>query len=702
MSVSIGPPDYTTDMDTGPFADAFPESPAAAPSMVSAAALAAQLQQALALHQQGRLREAEAAYQIVLQQQPAHFDALHLLGVIALQNGQTLRAIDLITQALAHERSNAYAYSNLASAYQKLGRYPEAIVRFERALALRPDFVEALSNLGNTLRDAGRREDALASYNRALALKPDRPDVLANRGNVLRELRRFDEALDDFDRGLALDPQSAVLLFNRANGLFDLGRFDDALIDYDAALAIAPDYCQAISHRGSTLRALKRYDEALAAIDQALRLQSDSAEILTNRGDTLGEVARYEEALSDYDRALALKPAYPEAWCNRGNVLRALRRYDEALASYTAAIDIDPEHAVAHMNEGLCRLLVGDMAVGWEKYEWRFKTPDMLPHVRRFEQSVGAPTGEASGKSEESFEESLGQPTSQRPAQPLSPPPTQPRSQPLWHGQVPLSGKRILLYAEQGFGDTIQFCRYAQLVAELGAHVILEVQPALKSLLVQSADFAGIAQVFAQGEALPEFDYQCPLLSLPWACGTTLENIPAAVSYLHGEGAGIRRWEERLGTKKPTQQRVGLAWSGNPEHSNDRSRSLPLTALAALLDMPMQYVSVQKILRDEATQAPWLAQHGVAHFGDRLQNFADTAALLSCMDLVITVDTAIAHLAGALGRPVWVLLPYGPDWRWLTERDDSPWYPSMRLFRQTALGDWDGVIERVRQHLQIR
>jgi len=665
--------------------------------MATAAALAAQVQQALALHQQGRLSEAEAAYQSVLRQQPGHFDALHFLGVIALQNGQTLRAIDLITQALTHDRSNAFAYSNLGSAYQKLGRYPEAIARFERALVLQPDFVEALSNLGNTLRDAGRREDALASYNRALALKPDRPDVLANRGNVLRELRRFDEALGDFDRGLALDPQSAVLLFNRANVRFDLGRFDDALADYDAALAIAPDYCLAISHRGSALRALKRYDEALAAIDQALLLQPDSAEILTNRGDTLGELGRYAQALSDYDRALALKQAYPEAWCNRGNVLRALRRYDEALASYTAALDIDPEHAVAHMNEGLCRLLVGDMAVGWEKYEWRFKTPDMLPHVRSFEQSLGGRTGESSGKSEESSEASSSQPWTQPQPQPQP----QPQSKPLWHGQVPLSGKRILLYAEQGFGDTIQFCRYAQLVAQRGAHVILEVQPALKSLLVQSADIAGIAQVFAQGEALPEFDYQCPLLSLPWACATTLDNIPAPASYLHGEDARIQGWEARLGTM-PAQTRVGLAWSGNPEHSNDRNRSLPLAALGPLLNIPMQYVSVQKILRDEAVQAPWLAQHGVAHFGDQLQNFADTAALLSCMDLVITVDTAVAHLAGALGKPVWVLLPYGPDWRWLTERDDSPWYPSMRLFRQTAIGDWDGVIERVRQHLQMR
>ncbi len=219
-----------------------------------------------------------------------------------------------------------------------------------------------------------------------------------------------------------------------------------------------------------------------------------------------------------------------------------------------------------------------------------------------------------------------------------------PLAQPLWHGQVSLSGKRILLYAEQGFGDTIQFCRYAQLVAERGAHVILEVQPALKSLLVQSTDIASIAQVFAQGEALPEFDYQCPLLSLPLACATTLDNLPAPASYLHAEDARIQCWK-RAWARRPLRRES--AWRGvvTPNTANDRNRSLPLTALARLLDIPMQYVSVQKILLDEATQAPWLAQHGVAHFGDRLQNFADTAALLSCMDLVITVDTAVAHLA---------------------------------------------------------
>ena len=756
--------------------------------------LAARLQRALSLYQQGRLSDAEAACQAVLDDHSGQFDALHMMGMIALRNGQTQgqthsqtqRGIDLITQALQHNPTSALAYSNLGHAYQGLGNYLEAIARFdqalaldpnylaahfnraaslsglrryeeavaayervielapgtieawsnlgnalrelkrydaarasyeralvlspgyahalsnlgnllcdlglyheavlnydralaswpnsaeshsnrgnalrelkrfdeaiasfERALALKPDFSEALSNLGNALRDAGRREDALVSYDRALALKPDYASALANRGNVLRELLRFDEALSDFERGLALEPQSAVLLSSRGNAFFGQHRFSEALADYDAALAIDPEHFLARSNRGSALRELRRFDESLVAIDQALLLQPDSAEILTNRGDTLCELSRFEEALRVYDRALVISPNHAGGLSNRGNALRALKRYDEALATYAAALETGFELAATHMNESLCRLLIGDLELGWQKYEWRFKTENMLQHVRVFEQ-------------------------------------------PRWHGE-PLTGKRILLYAEQGFGDTIQFCRYARLVAERGAHVILEVPPALKSLLGQ---LTGAAQVLSQGEVLPAFDYQCPLLSLPLVCATALTNIPAAPSYLQAEQARIRQWQARLSASG--RLRVGLAWSGNPQHRNNHNRSLSPAILNPLMDIPVQYVSVQRELR-EATDAAWLAQHGIVHFGEQLQDFTDTAALLSCMDLVITVDTAIAHLAGALGKPVWILLPYDPDWRWLTERDDSPWYPSAQLFRQTARGDWGGVIERVVEHLQ--
>ncbi|WP_158903700.1 tetratricopeptide repeat protein [Burkholderia sp. L27(2015)] len=761
--------------------------------------LAARLQRALSLYQQGRLSDAEAACQAVLDDHPGQFDALHLLGMIALRYGQTQgqmhaqaqaqtqRGIDLITQALQHNPTSALAYSNLGHAYQglsnyleaiacfdqalaldpnymvahfnrasslsgmkryeeavagyervielapgtieawsnlgnalrelkrydaarasyeralvlspgyahalsnlgnllcdlglyheavlnydralaswpnsaeshsnrgnalrELKRFDESIASFERALALKPDFSEALSNLGNALRDAGRREDALVSYDRALALKPDYPSALANRGNVLRELRRFDEALSDFERGLALEPQSAVLLSSRGDAFFGLQRFGEALADYDAALAIDPEHFLARSNRGSALRELRRFDESLVAVDQALLLQPDSAEILTNRGDTLCELSRFEEALSAYDRALVISPSHAGGLSNRGNALRALKRYDEALATYAAALETGFELAATHMNESLCRLLIGDLELGWQKYEWRFETENMLQHVRVFEQ-------------------------------------------PRWQGQ-PLTGKRILLYAEQGFGDTIQFCRYARLVAERGAHVILEVPPALKSLLGQ---LTGVAQVLSQGDVLPEFDYQCPMLSLPLVCATTLTNIPAAPSYIQAEQARIPQWQARLSVS--SRLRVGLAWSGNPQHRNNHNRSLLPAILNPLMDVPVQYVSVQR--EHAAADTAWLAQHGIAHFGEQLRDFADTAALLSCMDLVITVDTAIAHLAGALGKPVWILLPYDPDWRWLTERDDSPWYPSAQLFRQTARGDWGRVIERVVERLRNR
>jgi len=780
-------------MNTEPLVPPVSEAPVSVPSVP----LAARLQRALSLYQQGRLSHAEAPCQAVLDDHPGQFDALHLLGMIALRNGQTpgqsqhqsqhqtQRGIDLITQALQRNPTSALAYSNLGHAYQGLGRYPEAIAQFdqalaidpdslvvhfnraaslsglkrydeavagyervielapgtieawsnlgnalrelkrydaarasyecalalspdyahalsnlgnllcdlglyheavlsydraltswpnsaeshsnrgnalrelkrfdeaiasfERALALKPDFSEALSNLGNALRDAGRHEEALVSYDRALALRPDYPSALANRGNVLRELRRFDEALSDFERGLVLEPQSAVLLSSRGNAFFGLQRFSEALADYDAALAIEPEQLLAHANRGSALRELRRFDEALVAVDQALLLQPDSAEVLTSRGDALSELSRFEEALSAYDRALAISPSHAGGLSNRGNALRALKRYDEALVCYAAALETGFEVAATHMNESLCRLLIGDLELGWQKYEWRFKTENTLRHVRVFEQ-------------------------------------------PRWQGQ-PLTGKRILLYAEQGFGDTLQFCRYARLVADRGAHVILEVPSALKLLLGQ---LAGAAQVLSQGEVLPEFDYQCPMLSLPLACATTLTNIPAAPSYLQADEARIREWQTRLSASG--RLRVGLAWSGNPKHRNDHNRSLAPATLNPLVDIPVQYVNVQRELR-AATDEAWLAQHGIAHFGEHLQDFADTAALLSCMDLVITVDTAIAHLAGALGKPVWILLPYDPDWRWLTERDDSPWYPSAQLFRQTTRGDWDGVIERVVERL---
>ena len=370
------------------------------------------------------------------------------------------------------------------------------------------------------------------------------------------------------------------------------------------------------------------------------------AEALYNRGNTLHELKRFEEALASYDRALAVRPDYAEALYNRGLSLHELKRFEEALASCDHALAVRPNYTEAHWNEALLRLLTGDFRRGWVKYEWRWKNESLAPPKRNF-------------------------------------------SQPLWLGAEALAGKTILLHSEQGFGDTIQFCRYVPLVAERGACVILEVPRPLRELM---STLTGAEQIVSSGDPLPDFDIHCPLLSLPLAFGTRLETIPAATPYLRASSQSLMNWDTRLGPKR--HRRIGLAWSGSPMNRNDQNRSIRLSSLLSLLDIEATFVSLQKDVRsDDVTVLK--DQGDLLHFGDALDNFSDTAALISTLDLVISVDTSVAHLAGALAKPVWVLLPFIPDWRWLLDRNDSPWYPTARLFRQDDARAWDAVIARV-------
>jgi tetratricopeptide (TPR) repeat protein len=650
-------------------------------------AVATRMERAMALHRQGDLDAAEGIYREIIAEVPDHFAALHLSAVAAAQRGRLAEAERLIGQALAIDANHAEALivrgnvlrqlrrldAALASYDRALAirpddpealngrgmvlrqqrRHDEALASYDRALAIRPDYAEALNNRGNALSELRRFDEALASYDRALATRSDYAEALNNRGNVLKQLRRLDEALVSHERALAIRPDYANALSNRGVVLQELGRLDEALASHDQALAIRPDYVEAICNRSIVLRDLGRLDEALASCDHALAITPDHAEALTSRGIVLRELGRLDEALADCDRALAIRPDFPEALNNRGIALQYLGRLDEALASYARAQAIRPDDAAAHCNEGLCRLLAGDFAAGWAKYEWRWRKQPGANEKREF-------------------------------------------AQPLWLGEQNISGKTVLLHAEQGHGDTIQFCRYATLLAERGARVVLEVQPALKSLLL---GLAGVQQVVARGEKLPDFDFHCPLLSLPLACRTTLQT-PARVPYLTPTPGLVQSWRARLpATGAP---RIGLAWSGNPQHQNDRNRSIVLNRLAPLLDFGGTLVSLQKELREDDRQ--WLAAHPeVRHFGDDFSDFADTVALISLLDVVILVDTAVAHLAGAMGKPVWILLPAaGVDWRWLLERDDSPWYPSARLFRQRSMGDWDSVIDWIGNELRAR
>jgi hypothetical protein len=431
----------------------------------------------------------------------------------------------------------------------------------------------------------------------------------------------------------------------------DLKRPDDALASCDKSIALKPDYAEAHNNRGNVLSNLKRPAQALASYDKAIALKPDYAEAHYNRGLVLLDLKRPEDALASCDKAIALKPDYAEAHTSRGLALLDLKRPEEALVSYNKAIALKPDYADACWNQSLCLLLLGRFEQGWRQHEWRKRRNEPVA-TRSF-------------------------------------------PQPLWLGEEDIAGKTLFIWWEQGFGDTIQFCRYAKLAETRGAKVIMSVQQPLRRLLMQ---ISPTIQIIDQDEVPTDFDYHCPLLSLPLAFGTTLATIPAPQQYLKAEEELRAAWAARLPPK--TKPRIGLVWSGRKDHKNDHNRSMELQQFLPILSADADSICLQNEIRDKDLAV--LRQSGrIAYFGEELRDFSDTAALLDLMDLVITVDTSVAHLAGAMGKPVWILLPYSPDWRWLLDRDDSPWYPSARLFRQQQLGNWAAVIDRVGDQLRL-
>ena len=524
----------------------------------------------------------------------------------------------------------------------------EAERLYREVIAGAPEHGEALYLLGTLLTQRGADDEAMRLFDRALAANPGHVVARISRGNALLAGDRPKEALADFDEALGLMTPFLAALNSRGGALRQLGRLDEALSSFDLALSIQPNSAMVHSNRGVVLRELGRLEGSLAAVDEAVRLQPDSPAFIYNRSDTLRELERYPEAIAGYDRALALLPNFADALIGRGLALMNARNLDQAQASFQSALALHPNDPRARLDASVCSLLAGDLAGGFPNYEARWLNPPNSGWKRDF-------------------------------------------AQPLWLGKEDIAGKTILLHGEQGLGDSIQFCRYATLVAERGARVILEVHAPLTRLM---KSLAGPAQVIAYGETLPPFDLHCPLMSLPLAFGTTAAKIPAVVPYLSAESQLVPRWQERLGAPKK-KRRVGLVWSGGRLLKNDRNRSIPLPRLAPLLTHDAQFVSLHKELRPG--DAEWMAASGrISHFAGEQQDFADTAALINLMDVVVSVDTAVAHLAGAMGKQVYILLPHvGVDWRWRLEGDESPWYPTARLFRQPSAGDWDSAIARV-------
>jgi tetratricopeptide (TPR) repeat protein len=518
-----------------------------------------------------------------------------------------------------------------------------------RAPLPKPGVQQALQQ-AVTLHQQGRFDDAERLYQGILTGTPGNFDALHLLGVLMHQRGRSAEALNLIAQALETGTKSADALLNHGNVLFAMRRFAEALSDYERALALRPDDAELLSNRANTLCELNRPGDALASFDRALARRPNDPDILNNRGNALLQLNRAAEALASYDRALAIRPHDAQTLINRGNALTDLRRPDQALASYDRAIAIAPDHAEAHWNKSLILLAQGDFARGFAEYEWR-RRRDGATDKRDF-------------------------------------------SQPLWLGEEGIAGRTILLHAEQGYGDTIQFVRYAPLLAARGAKVVLEVQASLRPLL---SGLPGVSAITGRGEPLPPFDLHCPLMSLPLAFKTELATVPTGVPYLHAPHDRLAQWRSRLPAGKPL--RVGLAWSGSPTHKNDHNRSIALSRLAPLCaNDRVQFVSLQRDVR-EADAATLRKLSHVFAPGEALRDFADTAAVIALLDLVISVDTGVAHLAGALGKPVWILLPFMGEWRWLSDRDDSPWYPSARLFRQPKVDDWESVVARVQSEL---
>ena len=605
------------------------------------------LRTAVGLHQAGRLSEAEDLYRRILAAEPRHFDSLQLLGVILHQRGEHEAAVRQIDAAIAINPNIAQAHNNRGVSLQALGRHDEARASFERALALAPGYLDALRNRADTLLHLNRFEEAVGGYDQAIALKGDVAEFFIKRGHALLALGRFEPAIDSYARGIAREPGNRDAHLNRGIALAKLGRREEAIASYDAAIAVNPNDAEAFNNRGAALRSLRRFSEALASCDRAIALDPAFSAAFNNRGMALRDMNRLEEAVASYDAAIGLAPRFGEAHGNRANALVLLRRFEAAIAGYEAALAASPDDATIRCNVGMLNLLLGRFAEGWEDYEARL---DMGP--------IGYDRREL--------------------------------ARPPWTGEADLAGKRLLLFAEQGLGDTIMAVRYVRHVAARGADVILEVPATLRSLM-QSVGH--VSEIVVQGEPRPDFDLYCPLLSLPRAFKTRLDTIPADVPYLWAPQSHVAAWRERLAPLRGL--RVGLVWAGNPQHQNDLRRSVGLPALLALLaETDASLVSLQKDLRpgdaDVLRSHPRLIQ-----LGSDLASYDDTAAVISLLDLVISVDTSVAHVTGALGKPVWILLPPNPDWRWLLDREDSPWYPTARLFRQSVLGDWSDVIARV-------
>jgi tetratricopeptide (TPR) repeat protein len=605
---------------------------------------------ALKHHKAGRLPEAEELYRSIVGIQPEHVDALFNLSEIMLQTKRTDSAIDLISRVISLTPGDAAAYNNLANALRQKGELDQSIAAYCRAISFNPTVPQFYNNLGNALKDRRQIDDAIEAYQQAISLDSQFPEAHFNLGLLFFEQGKLDEAIAESRRAIASRPNYAEAHNCLGNALLAKKQLDEAISACRTAVEIDPNYAEAFNNLGNALTQDKQFELGVAMCRRAIELRPDFADAYYNLGNALHAGDQRDVAVDAFRRALSLNPAFAAAYSNLALVLSEQGNLDEAIKLYRQAISLDPNLPDAHYNLSLALLARGDFDEGWIEYEWRWKVGGVPP-------------------------------------KPIF-------QQPEWTGQ-PAEAATILLYTEQGYGDTLQSIRYVPAVAKLCRKVIIRCEPELKRLFEASFENC---QIVHNTEPLPAFDFHCPLLTLPLIFKTTVATIPNQVPYLKPPPALIDAWRKRLNLVN-RDLNVGLVWAGNPNFKGDAKRSLHLQQLSSLAKVAgVKFYSLQKGYAQEQAKSP-LNGLQITNLGSTLADFADTAAVISLLDLVITTDTSVPHLAGALGRPTWTILQFVPHFCWFWNRDDSPWYPTARLFRQRSPGDWDEVIARVANEL---
>jgi tetratricopeptide (TPR) repeat protein len=607
------------------------------------------------LYRSGQHAGAANAFRQLVDQDPRNPELHHLLGLCYFRLGELPEAERCYRAAISLHSGYSDAHSNLGIALALQGKKHEAVAAFQAAIAAQPASADAHNNLGNACHELGRIDQAKAAFQEALRLNPNHPDALRNLGSLLLDRGDAAAALATLQRANQLRPNNPELLGLLGAALAQVKKHEEAAKCFSAVLAQQPNLATARNGMGIALAGLKRLDEAIASFREALRLQPNFPEAYNNMGNSLRELGRLDDSCSALEEAIRLRSDYAEAYNNLGITVALKNHLAEACRRYSQAIEHNPEHADAHKNLGLTLLKLGDFQRGWREFEWRWKCRDFTPRKSTI---------------------------------------------PAWEGE-PLEGKAILLYAEQGFGDTIQFVRYAPLFKARGARVTVECQAPLVALIKSCA---GIDEVIAAGATPPVHDFELPFMSLPRVFETTVDTVPASTPYLAADPHLVERWRKELADLEGFK--IGIVWQGSKNYISDNTRSFPLQLFEPLARVAgIRLISLQKGLGSEQ-----IAELGdlfsVTDLGPRIDlgddAFVDTAAVMKNLDLVITADTATGHLSGALGVPVWTALAFSHDYRWLFGREDSPWYPTVRLFRQDQPGAWGPVFERMASALSKR